>query len=273
MLIEFQKMHGLGNDFMLAEWPQDRAAPSPQIIARWAHRHEGVGFDQLLLVTRNGSAQADASYRVFNADGGEVEQCGNGARCIASFLSAVPGTELRLGSAGGMILAQILGDGLVRISYGEPDFRPESLPFEAAEPRERYRLSLNAGDVEFGIASMGNPHAVIEVDSVDRAPVGILGAELARCPSFPQGVNVGFMQRDDDAHIRLRVYERGVGETQACGTGAAAAVAVGRRWGILAARVEVGLLGGSLTVDWPGPGEALWQTGPTTKVYEGRIEL
>ena len=189
-------MHGLGNDFMIVKWPPDTPEPARELIARWADRREGVGFDQLLIVGAGTPGRSDASYRVFNADGGEVEQCGNGARCIAWFLSQEPGTQLSLTSAGGTIDAQVLSGGFVEVSYGEPDFRPEALPFKVAHAQLRYRLKLSSGEVEFGIASMGNPHAVIEVDSVESAPVGILGAELATHPDFPLGVNVGFMQRD-----------------------------------------------------------------------------
>ncbi len=266
-------MHGLGNDFMIVEWPQDTPEPARELIVRWADRREGVGFDQLLIVGNGAPRRGDASYRVFNADGSEVEQCGNGARCIAWFLSREPGTKLSLAGVGGTIDTEVLDGGFVEVNYGEPDFRPEALPFKASQREHRYRLTLSSGEVEFGIASMGNPHAVIEVDSVESAPVGILGAELATHPDFPNGVNVGFMQRDSREQVRLRVFERGVGETRACGTGAAAAVAVGRHWGELGEEVEVRLPGGVLTTRWPGPGSPLWQRGPTTKVYEGRIEL
>lgn len=266
-------MHGLGNDFMIVRWPDGIAAPTPDRVRSLADRRLGVGFDQLLLVGPMNAGGDGASYRIFNADGGEVEQCGNGARCVASFLARAPGEKLSLTSSGGTIEAEVLDDGCVTVDFGEPDFRPQSLPFEAPRQSERYRLTLGAGEAEFGAVSVGNPHAVIEVDSVDRAPVGILGAELAAHREFPQGVNVGFMQRDDREHIRLRVYERGVGETRACGTGAAAAVAVGRSRGRLSERVTVSLPGGSLRVSWPGPGAPLRQTGPATRVYEGRIEL
>jgi diaminopimelate epimerase len=273
MEIPFTKMHGLGNDFMLVRWPAGRAVPTPERVRAWASRRHGVGFDQLLLVSEAEPGEADAAYRIFNADGGEVEQCGNGARCIARFLATEPGTTLRLASAGGLIQAELLDGERVRVSYGVPDFAPESLPFETDEERDRYRLELAQESVEFGAVSLGNPHAVIEVDSVDDAPVGILGAELATHPAFPRGVNVGFMQVQSDTSARLRVYERGVGETQACGTGAAAAAAVGRRWGVLAEEVDMGLPGGTLTMHWAGPGAPLWQIGPTSTVFEGRIEL
>jgi len=276
MQVRFAKMHGLGNDFMVAEWPPDRPAPDADVVRRLADRRLGVGFDQLLLVTFADDAAHDAAYRIFNADGGEVEQCGNGARCIARFAAARGrgrDGELRLASAAGPIEARVREDGLVSVRLGVPDFAPASLPFRAPEERDRYVVRAAGRDVEIGAVSVGNPHAVLLVDSVEAADVGILGAELATHPDFPRGVNVGFLEIVRPDRVRLRVHERGVGETPACGTGAAAAVAVGRRWGALAEEVEVELRGGTLTVRWPGPGQPLWQTGPTTLVYEGVIEL
>jgi diaminopimelate epimerase len=273
MKLQFTKMNGLGNDFMVVEWPAGRAAPDAELVRRWADRRRGVGFDQLLLLAAEPPPNGDAGYRVFNSDGGEVEQCGNGARCLAGFLAPRFGRELTLVSPAGAIAARVLSADTVSVNLGEPDFRPASLPFTAPEPRERYRVQVGDDAVELGAVSMGNPHAVIAVESVERAPVGTLGPKLERHPSFPRGVNVGFMQRESDRRIRLRVFERGAGETLACGTGAAAAVAVGRLWGELAEEVEVALPGGVLKVSWPGPGSALWQTGAVSAVYEGRIEL
>jgi diaminopimelate epimerase len=270
--IAFTKMNGLGNDFMMVEWPAGHAVPPPEVVRLWGDRRLGVGFDQLLLFSapRDGG---ETSYRVFNADGGEVQQCGNGVRCLARLLAPRLGNELTLASAGGRIAAKVLGAERVSVDLGIPSFVPAALPFTTTEQKERYALQVDAQAVEFGAVSMGNPHIVIEVDSVERAPVGILGPKLERHPNFPQGVNVGFMQRESERRIKLRVFERGVGETLACGTGAAAAVAVGRLWGQLAENVEVSLPGGILEVSWPGPGSALWQTGPTAAVYEGQIEL
>jgi diaminopimelate epimerase len=273
MELRFVKMHGLGNDFMIVEWPRDLPLPPSERVRGWADRRRGIGFDSLLIVDRGGNGAGGPSYRVFNADGSEAEQCGNGVRCIATFLAPRAESALALRSAGGLIEARVRADGYVSVNLGEPDFRPSALPFAAAERADRYRREIAGREVAFGAVSMGNPHAVIEVDSVESAAVGILGPELATHPDFPQGVNVGFMQRLSPQRIRLRVYERGVGETQACGTGAAAAVAVGRSWGLLAEEVEVSLPGGTLTVNWPGPRSPLWQTGPTTRVYEGRIKL
>lgn len=267
MQLKFLKMQGLGNDFMLVEWPEQKPPPGPEQIRAWGDRRLGVGFDSLLLVAPGGH------YRVFNADGGEAGQCGNGARCIAATLADGRPQELTLASATGPVRARIGENGLVSIDLGEPVFSPEALPFAAVVEADSYRLELESGAVDFGVVSMGNPHAVITVDSVEAAAVGIIGAELAVHPAFPEGVNVGFMEPVSPTRVKLRVYERGVGETLACGTGAAAAVATGRRRGLLEARVAVELPGGELEVDWPGAGADLWQTGQTTKVYEGLIEL
>ncbi len=279
MPIRFAKMHGLGNDFMVVDWPSDRPMPTPEVVRRLADRRLGVGFDQLLLVHFDGR-DIDAAYRIFNADGGEVEQCGNGARCIARFVaarsagrSAAPAGDLRLQSVAGPIAARVRADGQVSVNLGVPDFAPASLPFRAPHEQDEYVVRAAGREVLIGAVSMGNPHAVTLVDSVDEAEVGILGAELAIHPDFPRGVNVGFLEVVRSDRVRLRVYERGVGETPACGTGAAAAVAIGRRRGALDEVVAVELRGGVLTVRWAGPGQPLWQTGPTTLVYEGVIEL
>ena len=273
MKLAFTKMNGLGNDFMVVEWPADVPPPEPALVRRWADRRRGVGFDQLLLVTGSRSNGADLSYRNFNADGGEVEQCGNGVRCLARYLAPRMGSELTLVGPAGAVDARVRSGADVSVNLGVPDFRPSALPFLASEERDRYRIEVAGEAVEIGAVSMGNPHAVIAVPSVAAAPVERLGAALQHHASFPKRVNVGFMERVDERRIRLRVYERGVGETLACGTGAAAAVAVGRRWGELGERVAVELPGGTLEVNWPGPGSPLWQTGPTAAVYEGYIEL
>jgi diaminopimelate epimerase len=269
MNLNFTKMHGLGNDFVLIEWPEGRPRPPPALVQSWSDRRLGIGFDSLLLIDRSSGT---ACYQVLNADGGEAEQCGNGVRCIASFLAPAGETELKLQSRAGPIIARVGRHGLVSINLGEPDFRPESLPFLNAGDELTQRRVLSDGPVEFAVVSMGNPHAVIAVSSVESAPVARLGAELGRHADFPRGVNVGFAARQSEARLNLRVCERGIGETRACGTGAAAAVAVGIRAGRLAPTVEVNLPGGVLTVSWQGSGTPLWQTGPTAKVYEGRIE-
>lgn len=273
MKLNFAKMNGLGNDFMVVEWPRERPAPDAALVRRWADRRLGVGFDQLMLLNPDPPSAGHASYRIFNADGGEVQLSGNGVRCLATYLAPRLGNDLTLVSPAVRVRVKVLDAGRASVDLGEPSFEPASLPFTASERKARYRLDLPTQSVEFGAVSMGNPHIVIPVDSVERAPVGILGPVLERHPSFPQRVNVGFMQRVDDRHIKLRVFERGAGETLACGTGAAAAVAVGRLWGELGEHVEVSLPGGVLEVSWRGPGSTLWQTGPTSAVYEGQIEL
>ena len=274
MELEFTKMHGVGNDFMVVRWPDGVGLPDAEAVRRWADRRSGVGFDQLLVLQAPEDPEFAAAYRVFNADGSEVEQCGNGVRCVARYLARNdPGAVLRLSSAAGPIEARVLADGEVSVNLGEPVFSPGALPFQVEEEADRYQLDVGGGVAEFGAVSLGNPHAVIRVDSVDTAPVGILGLELQNHPSFPDRVNVGFMEILDASRIRLRVLERGVGETQACGTGAAAAVAVGRRWGLLEDAVQVNVTGGVLRVQWAGAGNPLWLSGPTTWVYEGRIAL
>lgn len=267
MQLKFVKMHGLGNDFMIVEWPPDRAMPAADLVRRLGDRRLGVGFDSLLLV------EPGPGYRIFNADGGEAGQCGNGARCIAAYLANGRPTDIVLNSHAGPVSARVAEGGIVSINLGEPSFEPASLPFVADAAADSYRLELPSGPVEFGIVSMGNPHAVIAVDSVDSTRVGIIGADFAASPAFPEGVNVGFAEAVSSSRIRLRVYERGIGETLACGTGAAAAVATGRRRGALDAKVTVELPGGELIVDWPGAGADLWQTGQTTRVFEGLIEI
>ena len=274
MKLAFTKMNGLGNDVMVVPWPSGHVPPAAEVVRRWGDRRRGVGFDQLLLVDSEHPSGGDASYRVFNADGGEVEQCGNGVRCLARYLAPRFGSDLKLVSPAGTIAAHVESPDRVSVELGVPDFRPAALPFSVAEERDRYRLEA-AGQ-------HGRARRRLDGQSACRAspwtpcataPVDVLGPALQRHASFPRSVNVGFMEVVDPFRIRLRVYERGVGETLACGTGAAAAVAVGRRWGLLAEKVAVELPGGTLEVNWPGPGAPLWQTGPTTAVYEGYIEL
>lgn len=285
MNLKFAKMHGAGNDFMVARWPEERGLPDADTVRRWADRRAGVGFDQLLLVRAPEHPDLAAFYHVFNADGVEVQQCGNGVRCIARYLEPDgTGDSLMLGSRAGTVEARLEAGGQVSVNLGEPDFDPGALPFRArqatragqaagAGQESRYRLELDAGTVEFGAVSMGNPHAVIPVDSLDAAPVGIIGPQLQAHPSFPEGVNVGFVEFRDAASIRLRVYERGAGETAACGTGAAAAAAVGRVWGELGDAVRVEVTGGVLHTAWPGPGRPVWLSGPAVQVFAGRIAI
>jgi diaminopimelate epimerase len=274
MQLQFTKMHGAGNDFMLLKWPTGRLLPEPALIRRWADRRRGIGFDQLLVLAEEHDPDVDGEYRIFNADGSEVEQCGNGLRCIAAFVSAGSDRKtLRLASPSGLVEARLLGGDEVSVSLGVPSFEPDTAFLVGEQEADLYRLAIGGNAVEFGAVSLGNPHAVIAADSVDSAPVGILGEAFQDQPLFPNGVNVGFMEVLERTRIRLRVFERGVGETLACGTGAAAAVVVGQRWGQLDASVHVELPGGTLGVDWQGPGNPVWLSGLATSVYEGRLTL
>ncbi len=274
--IRFTKMHGLGNDFVVVDAIGQRFDPAPEQIRALADRHFGIGFDQLLLVERPTQPGADFRYRIFNANGGEVEQCGNGVRCFARFVrdkGLTDKEEIVVETAGGIVRPRVEPDGQVRVEMGVPDFDPAALPFEQA-PAERYSLELEGGErVTVGAVSMGNPHAVMVVEQVETAPVERLGPAICHHRDFPRQVNAGFMEIVDRGHIRLRVHERGSGETLACGTGACAAVAVGRRWGLLDPQVRVDLPGGRLLIRWDEPGAPLWMTGPATHVFEGKIEI
>jgi diaminopimelate epimerase len=281
MRIEFTKMHGLGNDFIVFDAPAGERLPSSEQLRRLAARRTGVGFDQALVLEpprRPGSA---VYYRIFNADGGEVEQCGNGARCVARLLQlagrAAHG-DIRMDSPGGFIEARIEDDDLVSVNMGVPNFDPTSLPFDTpadASPQEKqcYRLEVGDREVQFGAVSIGNPHIVIAVPAVDTAPVAQLGPALETHAQFPRRVNVGFAEMVTPERIRLRVHERGVGETLACGTGACAAVALGVRHGRLRNQVEVELPGGRLSVSWNGPGHGIWLKGPATVAFRGSVEI
>jgi diaminopimelate epimerase len=278
MRIEFLKMQGLGNDFLVFDAPAataDDRLDTDQLRAL-ADRHTGIGFDQALVLEAPLDSRSRAFYRVYNSDGGEVEQCGNGARCIAALMfSRQPelGRDLTLESAGGMVQAHVRDDGLVSVDMGIPQFDPRSLPLEAPTELPAYHLDVDGMAVEFGAVSMGNPHAVLRVPDVKNAPVDHFGPTIERHPLFPKRVNVGFMEVVDRGHIRLRVYERGAGETLACGTGACAAVAVGRLWGLLDSEVRVELPGGTASVSWSGKGQHLWLTGPAKTVFTGSIDI
>jgi diaminopimelate epimerase len=276
MRIDFVKMHGTGNDFMVFDAPTGAALPDPAIWRKLSNRHTGIGFDQALVLEPARRPGTQVFYRIFNADGLEVEQCGNGARCIAALIArrsgAGPG-EIVMDSPGGLVRARIRDDGLVSVDMGIPNFDPRSLPFEASGEAYIYPLQVGDTEIEIGAVSIGNPHAVIRVASVDAAPVDRLGPAVENHPRFPKRTNVEFMQVVDPGHIRLRVHERGTGETLACGTGSCAAVAVGRRHGVLESEVAVDVRGGRLIVTWPGVGEHIWLTGPTEKAFEGRVEI
>ena len=278
MQLEFTKMHGLGNDFIVFDAPRDGTLPTAAQWRALSARHTGIGFDQALVLEPARRAGTDVYYRIFNADGGEVEQCGNGVRCLASFLhrrGAVANGkgEIVLDSPAGPIHARVHDANLISVDMGVPNFDPKSLPFEASAEAHIYPLAVAGTEVEIGAVSMGNPHAVLTVASVASAPVDRLGPAIERHPRFPKRVNVGFMEIVDKSHIKLRVFERGVGETLACGTGACAAVAVGRRHGRLDATVEVELPGGKLEITFAAPGEHIWMKGPTAVSFTGRVEI
>jgi diaminopimelate epimerase len=274
MRLTFTKMHGLGNDFIVFDAPSDSAVPDNRTMKALGDRRTGIGFDQALVLLPPRVGGGDVYYRIFNTDGSEVEQCGNGARCIASLIAQRLGRrQIHMDSLGGRIDAEVGEDGMVSIDMGEPNFAPVSLPFDASREADVYPLRIGERELAIGAVSMGNPHAVIEVPSVDDADVDTLGPAVENHPRFPQRTNVGFAQILAPNHIRLRVHERGVGETRACGTGACAAVAVGRRRGRLDERVRVDLPGGSLFVRWHGPNQHLWMTGPAQTVYEGSVDL
>ncbi|HHJ34733.1 MAG TPA: diaminopimelate epimerase [Gammaproteobacteria bacterium] len=273
MGFKFTKMHGLGNDFVVIDAISQSINLSAEQIRAISDRHFGIGCDQLLLVEKPTTTGAEFRYRIFNADGIEVEQCGNGARCFALFIrqqGLTTNTVIAVETAGGMIELKIEGD-QVTVDMGVPDFSPESLPFEAERQAETYDLMVNGVEYAIGAVSVGNPHAVMIVDDVDDVDLEVLGKAIESHPRFPKRVNAGFMQIMNEDEIRLRVYERGVGETQACGTGACAAVAVGRALGRLNAQVTAHLHGGKLSIDWSGKGQTLLMTGPATTVFQGQI--
>lgn len=276
MKLPFTKMHGAGNDFVVIDATRQPFRPDPRLLSRLADRRFGVGCDQILVIEPPSSADVDFNYRIFNADGSEVGQCGNGSRALARYvrehgLSAKPAIRVR--TATSVLELQQVDTDHYRVDMGVPRLQPEALPFKAAARAARYTLTLENGEpVEIGAVSMGNPHAVIRVEDVDLAPVHELGRALQQHPAFPHSVNVGFLQVLAPDHVRLRVYERGAGETLACGSGACAAVVVGRLWGLLDARVKVDVRGGRLEIEWQDESQPVLMTGPAETVFEGEIE-
>jgi diaminopimelate epimerase len=274
--MRFTKMHGLGNDFVVIDAVRQAVELTPDQIRHLADRHFGIGCDQVLLIEPPRLEETAFHYRIFNADGGEVEQCGNGARCFARYVydeGLSTNDQIRVGTAAGAINLMLQADGQVSVNMGVPRFEPDAIPLLARSRAPAYDFGAGCEALRFGAVSMGNPHAVLSVTSVEQAPVSELGPRIEQAPLFPRGANVGFMQYQSPSQIRLRVWERGVGETLACGTGACAAVAVGRLWGELDERVEVELAGGTLVIEWPGEGESIVMTGPATRVFDGDIEL
>ncbi len=283
MKLRFSKMHGLGNDFIVIDAIHQRISPSRDQWRALADRHFGIGADQILIVERATRSDTDFRYRIINADGGEVEQCGNGARCFVRFVhdkGLTPKRSIRVETLGGIIEPRLEDNGNVSVDMGVPSFEPASLPFEPAQARpaghpRRFLIDVAGETVDVSIVSIGNPHAVQVVDDVDSAPVAQQGPAIEAHPAFPRHVNAGYMQVLSPTHIRLRVFERGVGETLACGSGACAAVVAGIDRGLLAgdAPVRVDTHGGALSIRWPGAGHAVVMTGPAVTVFEGEIEL
>jgi len=275
MRIDFLKMQGLGNDFLVFDAAANTRLDS-RMLRALADRRTGVGFDQALMLESPRDPHSRVFYRVFNSDGSEVEQCGNGARCIAALLyDRAPelGRELTMGSTGGTVHARVRADGLVSVDMGVPNFEPRAIPLDAPQQASSYSLNVDGAEMEIGAVSMGNPHAVLRVADTKSAPVERIGPTIERHARFPKRANVGFMQVIDAKHIALRVFERGAGETLACGTGACAAVAVGQQRGWLEQEVRVELPGGTAMVAWPGAGQSIWLTGPATTVFKGSIDL
>lgn len=276
MLLKFTKMHGLGNDFVVVDATRTAFALDSETLRRLADRRFGVGCDQILVVERPRTADADFNYRIFNADGGEVQSCGNGARCFARFVrekGLTKKSQIRVETAAGIIVPRIHPDGLVSVDMGVPEFEPRRVPFVAPGLEPTYVLRVGNEDRIVRVVSMGNPHAVQVVASVADAPVETEGPQIEAHERFPERVNAGFMQIVDRHAINLRVYERGAGETLACGTGACAAVVAGIAGGLLDSPVRVSTRGGELDIEWGGEGTPVVMTGPACTVFEGEIEI
>ena len=276
MKLKFSKMHGLGNDFVVFDGISQHVALSAEQLRFVADRHFGIGCDQILLIEKPTRSDADFRYRIFNSDGGEVEQCGNGARCFVRYVhdhGLSDKTEIRVETQSGIIVPRLEADGAVTVNMGVPRFEPQAIPFLTDHRAPIYRLALVDKIIEISALSMGNPHAVQLVDDVDVTPVAVDGPQIEHHASFPKRVNVGFMQVLDRGHIKLRVYERGAGETLACGSGACAAVVAGIQRALLDATVRVTTHGGDLLIHWVGEGQPVLMTGPAVEVFEGVIEL
>lgn len=278
MKLPFVKMHGIGNDFVLVDNLSQCLELDTEQIRLLADRRRGIGCDQLLMVERAQDRQADFRVRIFNQDGSQSGQCGNGLRCLAAYLrdrGAVTGDDIAIAiePGQGMVRARVANGHQVSMNMGPPEFSPRSIPFLTASRADCYTLRVGSRTVELGAVSMGNPHAVIRVEDCEAVPIEEFGPAVQSLEEFPEGVNAGFVQILNEGHVRLRVYERGVGETLACGSGACAAVAVGRVRGWLDRSVTVSLPGGDLTVDWAGDDAPMWLSGPTERAFEGEFEL
>ncbi len=276
MMLKFTKMHGLGNDFVVIDAVRQEVNLNREQVRHIADRHFGVGCDQLLLVENPSNDSADFRYRIFNADGGEVSQCGNGARCFARFVheqGLSDKRELRVETKSGRLVLKFREDGNITVNMGVPRHEPAKIPLLADCEAKSYSIEVEGEPLQIGAVSMGNPHAVLLTDNVDDAPVSTIGPALECHAMFPERVNVGFMQIVDIHHIRLRVFERGSGETLACGSGACGAAVVGIEQGLLKSPVQVDLPGGSLSISWLGRGEVVFMTGSAVTVFEGKIEI
>lgn len=274
--MQFSKMHGLGNDFVVVDAITQNVYFTPETICKLSDRHRGIGFDQLLLVEPPYDPELDFHYRIFNADGSEVAQCGNGARCFARFVTLknlTNKTDIAVSTAKGKMILTVNDDETVRVNMGEPIWEPSKIPFIANKFEKNYIVRTDIQTVLCGAVSMGNPHCVVLVENIKTANVEQLGPLLENHERFPERANVGFVQLIDRKHIKLRVYERGAGETQACGSGACAAVAVGIMQGLLDQKVQVDLPGGMLSIEWEGIGHPLFMTGEATHIYDGVITL
>ncbi len=269
-------MHGIGNDFVVIDAINQSVSLSAEMARQIADRHFGIGCDQILIVEPPRSDDVAFRFRILNADGSEVAQCGNGARCFARFVydkGLVDEKEFPVETANGVMIMRLKDKGLVQVNMGEPELAPEEIPFQAEKQALSYQIEVDGKALAIGVVSMGNPHAVLHVEDVACAPVAQLGPVLETHERFPERTNVGFMQIESPQHIRLRVFERGVGETLACGSGACAAVVVGRLQGDLSDEVKVDLPGGALIINWKGGGMPVYLTGPTATVFEGKIAL
>ncbi|WP_317932409.1 diaminopimelate epimerase [Halioxenophilus sp. WMMB6] len=276
MRIRFTKMQGLGNDFIVIDGISQQPNLTPHLVQRLSDRRFGIGCDQLLVVEHPTKPEVDFRYRIFNADGSEVENCGNGARCFAKFVRdrrLTGKSVITVETASGIMTLKVLADGQVSVDMGAPILLPNLIPLQATNQNPTYRLEIDDKTIEFGSVSMGNPHAVLQVNDINAAPVATLGAKIESHPMFPKRVNVGFMERVSASEINLRVFERGVGETLACGTGACAAVVSGRLQGLLDEQVNVHLPGGDLVIRWSGCGQSVIMTGPAVTVFHGQIRV
>ncbi len=276
MLLRFTKMHGLGNDFMVLDLVSQHAHILPKHAKQWGDRHTGIGFDQLLLVEAPSNPDVDFRYRIFNSDGSEVEQCGNGARCFARFVldkRLTAKKTIRVETKGGIITLDVRSDGQISVDMGPPRMLPADIPFQADVQAHSYALSVDGQSVDIAALSMGNPHAVLRVEDINNAPVHTLGPKIEHHPRFPARVNVGFLHVVDRTRAQLRVWERGAGETQACGTGACAAAVAAISQGWMDSPLLLDLPGGRLSIEWAGPGHSVIMTGPAVRVFEGQVRL